>query len=238
MPNKELVFKSFEQCAETFNKSDFLYNEFADRLINRLKFCKIRPERILILGSRTGYLTNILNDIYQDCEIVNFEISKNMLSKGYAPNSVCGDYCSLPFKNAIFDIVVSNISLEWGNNIQDLLSECQRVLSNEGLLIASASIKQDFSLTADVLLGPRELDIESIQSSLIQDNWYATVLERELLSVEYSSQGKLLNDLRNMGYQFSESSVDSRVMNKPTILNLETLYIHAINKVSKNFKYI
>lgn len=59
--------------------------------------------------------------------------------KSHANNAylICGDAESLPLKYKKFDIIFSNMTLHWLNNIDDFLNKCSNALKDDGIIILS-----------------------------------------------------------------------------------------------------
>ena len=98
-----------------------------------------KPEEILDIGSGTGYCANKLSTQFSTSEITSLDIAFDMLS--FAKKSIlqkggecqrqqwlCGDAEELPFSDNSFDLVVSNLAIQWCENPQQVFKELFRVM--------------------------------------------------------------------------------------------------------------
>ncbi len=101
--------------------------------------------RILEVGCGNGELwTENLSKLPQHVEIVLSDISEGMLRdaartlQGDARFSYqCFDASQIPFEAESFDLIIANHMLFYCEDIQQVLSECQRVLKKKGIFAAS-----------------------------------------------------------------------------------------------------
>lgn len=96
-------------------------------------------ERVLDIGCGTGIYTYWLWE--QDLKATGIDISKKMLKKAEGkrkeagPTFVLGDIHNLSFSEATFDLVVSNITLEFVENPEKVVNEALRVLKPGGRFV-------------------------------------------------------------------------------------------------------
>ena len=55
--NKQKKIKDFNRAANVYDKNAVMQHQIAEDLIDRLRFIKIKPKKILDLGSGTGFTT-------------------------------------------------------------------------------------------------------------------------------------------------------------------------------------
>ena len=61
--------------------------QIAEDLIDRLRFIKIKPKKILDIGSGTGATSKKLIDLYPDADIYEIDIAIEMLKKSKSNNT-------------------------------------------------------------------------------------------------------------------------------------------------------
>ncbi len=141
--DKSLARRAFERAAATYDAAAALQNEVGSRLVERLDFIRMQPRRILDLGAGTGVFTRVLGRRYRRADVTALDIAPAMLQQARArggwwrraPRCVCGDAEALPFADASFDFIFSNLMLQWCVDLPAALRELRRVLAPGGLLM-------------------------------------------------------------------------------------------------------
>ncbi len=95
--------------------------------------------KILDLGSGTGLLSKFLNQ-----KLISVDISKKMLRRSNSKN-VQGDMSELPFKENVFDIVLSFSALMNSPNPKKTINEVNRILKPEGIFVVTYLKSFDFT---------------------------------------------------------------------------------------------
>ena len=70
LPAKRAVRQSFGASASTYDEHAFLQREIGERLFERLQYIKLVPQRVLDIGSGTGYATQRLRERYAEAELI------------------------------------------------------------------------------------------------------------------------------------------------------------------------
>lgn len=133
----------FDNSAKTYD--DWCETEigaFVDQIEKGLMKEVAQPqkgEKALDLGCGTGIYSYWLYDL--GLEVIGIDISKNMLDvakkKKHANKIkfVHGDIRNLPFADETFELVISNIVLEFTQNPQEIVKEAFRVVKKGGRLV-------------------------------------------------------------------------------------------------------
>ena len=139
--NKNLIRQRFNRNLASYNDNAKIQKFMAEKLLSYLKF-DYNIENILEIGCGTGLLTQkinnkisfkkyIANDIAENCEIYIKNINSNIQ---FLP----GDIEDL-IKNikAPLDLIISNASLQWIENLPDFIEQLVDMLSPNGTLLIS-----------------------------------------------------------------------------------------------------
>lgn len=153
------IKNSFNKAAHNYDTNAVLQNEVGQRLIDRLDFFTLNPGIILDLGMGTGLTTKKLAQKYADSQIIGLDIAENMLQVAKSNNLATStnttllqsDINNLPFANNSVDLIFSNFTLQWCENITNLFNECYRILKVDGLLFFP-SLGQTLSMNLEHLL--------------------------------------------------------------------------------------
>ncbi|MBS0358971.1 MAG: methyltransferase domain-containing protein, partial [Proteobacteria bacterium] len=122
--NKQQIAKSFNHAALTYDASAVLQREIGKRSIERLDLVKIQPEMILDLGTFTFYFSNQLKKQSLKSQVIDFDIAEKMLQHAkhkspwwHKPKYICGDAERLPFQAQSFDLIFSNLYMQWCDDL-------------------------------------------------------------------------------------------------------------------------
>jgi malonyl-CoA O-methyltransferase len=213
IPIKTLARRSFESDAAAYDQAAALQQEVGQRLLQRLDLVKIQPDRILDLGSGTGQSIPDLLARYKKAQVVALDIALPMLWRARKrgrwlrkPRCVCADAECLPFADSSFDLVFSNLMLQWCVELEVVFTELQRVLRPGGLLLFT-------SFGPDTL---RELrgswqqvdgyshvnafaDMHDVGDALLRTRFADPVMDVERLTVTYADVWKLMRELKQIG---------------------------------------
>ena len=213
LPEKRPARRSFEQAAQSYDAAAVLQQEVAQRLLERLDLMKLEPARVLDLGCGTGYCIPELMSRYKRADIVALDIARPMLEQArrrgrwlHRPRCVCGDAERLPFEDESFDLVFSNLMLQWCVDLDAAFAELQRVLRPGGLLLFT-------SFGPDTLKELRDswaqvdgdthvnafLDMHDVGDALVKTRFADPVMDVERITVTYPDVWKLMRELKQIG---------------------------------------
>jgi len=203
-----------DRAAARFESYAFLFDEIGERLLDRLSDIRRPFRRALEIGARDGRLRDRLT--LADELYVRTDLSKRMakaaLARNPGPLTVVADEEMLPFADNAFDLVVTNLSLHWVNDLPGALAQIRRVLRPDGLLLATlfggetlTELRQSL-LAADVAISdgasPRVspfCDVRDAAHLLSRAGFALPVADVDRLNVTYPDVLALMRDLRGMG---------------------------------------
>ena len=116
-----------------------------DALLDRLDGIRIRPRRILDLGSGTGATARGLARRFRAADVVSVDPVCALLqeARSRAPRwfsrhlHVSGEAERLPLSSHSMDLILSNAAMAWFDPIDQALAECLRTLRPGGLMLLS-----------------------------------------------------------------------------------------------------
>ena len=211
--DKRLARRAFEKAARTYDEAAVLQNEIGDRLMERLDYIRLQPQRILDLGSGTGVFTRALMKRYRTASVVALDIAQPMLQcvrqrAGWLrrPGCVCGDSEVLPFADDSFDFIFSNLMLQWCTDLEATFIELRRVLSPGGLLMFTTfgpDTLMELRASWEAVDGYSHvnsfIDLHDVGDSLLHTKWAEPVMDSERITVTYRELRGLMQDLKHIG---------------------------------------
>ena len=129
-----------------------------------------------------------------------------------APLTVAADLEALPFRDGVFDLVVSALALQFVNDLPGALTQIRRALKADGLFLAAliggtslTELREAFALAEAEVEGgasPRVapfVDVRELGALLQRAGFALPVTDIDRLTVRYASPLALMHDLRRMG---------------------------------------
>ncbi len=210
---KQRIARSFSQAATSYDSHASLQRNVADKLLKQLKQ-DVSVQRVLDLGSGTGYCTNKLHSLYPNAEIVNLDIAEAMLvfasnrhkGSNFKEKSICADAEALPFIDNTFDIIISSLSIQWCQNYSALFSELKRVLKSRGEFYISTfgpetlqEVTQAWQ-KVDSFVHVNRFSTDSFLVEKIHNKAFSEVqIEIDPILTYYQSFEKLARELKSIG---------------------------------------
>jgi len=190
---------------------DFLHAEIAERLLDRLDLVNREFADALDLGARDGGLARSLARRPGIVRIVAAEPAAEFVARMAGPR-VAADPELVPFRDASFDLVVSNLALHWTADLPGALVQLRRILKPDGLLLAAMLGGQTLVELRTALLeaelaeeggvSPRvspSIELGDAAALLQRAGFALPVADSETITVTYPDVLALMRDLRGMG---------------------------------------
>ena len=213
--DRKLVQRHRERAAPGFAGSDFLIRESAVRLADRLLDVTRAFPLALDLGCHAGALGEELKSSPKIGALFQSDLSAAMGKTAHAANNrptICADEELLPFGPQSLDLVLSNLSLHWVNDLPGALAQIRLALKPDGLLLATLFGTETLKELRNVLIdaeveiaggaAPRVspfTDVRDAGNLLTRAGFSLPVVDTETITVTYSDMFKLMADLRAMG---------------------------------------
>lgn len=214
------VRRNFARAAQSYDAVAVLQREIGGRMLERLDYMKIAPERVLDLGCGTGASLTALSERYPKSHVLGADLSEAMLHAGRGQRSrlrwllpflrggksslVLADALALPFKAGTTGMIWSNLLLHWLDDPLPAFREMHRVLDVGGLLMFSTfgpdTLKELRSCFADGYVHTQRFaDMHDYGDMLLECGFADPVMDVEVLTLTYSCLEDLFRDLRQSG---------------------------------------
>lgn len=206
------IRRGFSAAAAGYDAVAVLQREVQARLLERLDLVDFAPASILDAGAGTGHGTGALRERYRGARIVALDVAEPMLAQipisrwRRGPARVCGDIEAMPFADARFDLVVSNLALQWLTDLDGGFRELHRVMADRSLLVFSTfgpdTLKELRAAFAEVDSRThvhRFIDMHDLGDALVRAGFAEPVMDVEHLTLTYTDIGGLFRDLKGLG---------------------------------------
>lgn len=218
------------------NTVGFLHDEIGERLRDRLDLVNREFPDVLDLGARDGTLARLLAQRPGTQRVVMAEPAIRSLATA-GGERVVADPELVPFRDASFDLVVSNLVLHWSADLPGALVQLRRVLRPDGLLLA-AMLGGQTLVELRTALFEAELEEEggvsprvspSVElgdtAALLQRAGYALpVADSETITASYPDALALMRDLRLMGETNALSARRRSFLRRTTLARAALIY--------------
>ncbi len=222
LPAKRAVRQSFGASAVRYDEHAFLQREIGDRLFERLQYVKLAPQRVLDIGSGTGYATQKLREQYRDAMLIALDIApdmlrvardksagtsllKRMLGRRHDREYVCSDAEALPLAGESIDLALSNLAMQW-TDPEQVAKEVHRVLKPQGLFMFTTfgpdtlkELRAAFRAMDDAPHVNTFPDMHDIGDILVHSGFADPVMDQEIVTLTYEQLKPLLRELKGIG---------------------------------------
>ncbi len=194
---KKQIEDSFGKKAKSYNRHAFLQKESAKKLCGFLP--DHQPVNILEIGCGTGFLTQELKAKYPTAHILAIDISKEMVAS--CRQKFTG-YQNMDFEVADgecfntdtkFDLIVSNLSVQWFENPVTGLQDLCALLQKNGALFFTTIGKDGFQEWKNILSNL------NLSSGIIGSPEYHGVFAEEKKTIAYKNTLDFLRSFKKIG---------------------------------------
>lgn len=212
--DKRRVAATFAAAAERYEQHDAVQREVANRVLEQLDYIKLAPARVLDLGSGTGRCARALATRYRHAAVHQCDIAPPMLALARSrerrwlsrQHFTCADLEALPFREGAFELVFSNLALQWASDLGRAFAECRRVLAPGGVILFTTlgpdTLRELRAAWASVSNAPRVNrfpDMHEVGDALIAHGFADPVMSTEYITVEYADALAVMRDLKGLG---------------------------------------
>ena len=223
------VRRAFARAAATYDAAAVLQREIGSRMASRLDYLKVAPRMILDAGCGTGEAVGELAVRYAGARVVALDVALPMVEAarerarrarslfrrllpealsgaGNAPLFVCGDVNMLPLPGVAFDLVWSNLALQWVNDLPRVFAEMRRVMKVGGLFTFTTfgpdtlkEIRGAFARVDGHTHTNRFTDMHDIGDMLVAAGFADPVMDMEQMTLTYADASALMRELKHLG---------------------------------------
>jgi len=212
--DKRRVAAAFSAAAPGYDARAVLQATVGERLLERLDLMRIEPLRILDAGAGTGPAARALERRYRRARVVALDLAAGMLAEArrgrrrFASRQsfVCADVEALPLGPQSIDLLFSNLTLQWCNDLDAAFTEFRRVLRPGGLLLFSSfgpdTLRELRAAWRSIDARPHVgefIDMHDVGDALVRAGFSGPVLDVEHFTLTYADLRAVLDDIRAIG---------------------------------------
>ena len=215
--NRDLLRQNKARASKAFSQASFLHHEIANRIAENVELLNRQFTNVLEIGAMDNYLRGLMSSD-------NYEF--------------CADEEKPSLKPESFDLILSNLTFHYINQIPQFLIQIRDALKPGGVFIASFFGEENLSQLAHVLyeteneiyagVSPRmppTIDVKTAANLIAKAGFHNPISDFEKIEVNYADPLNLLKDLKMMG----QGNIMSKRSRKFFTKNF-------LNKISQNYR--
>lgn len=225
-----------DRAAGRLVEHDFLFQEVAGRVSDRLSDMARRFPVALDLGCHGGELSKAVRMHGGVETLVCCDLSPRMAAKA-GGLTLAADEEALPFAPQSFDLVVSNLSLHWVNDLPGALLQIRHALKQDGLFVGAMlggetlwELRQclmEAEMEDSGGVSPRVspfADLRDLGTLLQRAGFSLPVVDSDSIAVTYGDVMRLFADLRGMGEGNAVTARRRNFTRRATLFRAMALY--------------
>ncbi len=215
--DKKQVKAAFNRSAASYDKVAVLQKEVNRRMAERLDFILQKPANIVDLGTGTGLGLRGLQKRFPKAHIIALDIAFNMLKETRKQQTwlqrwqkkstwLCADAEHIPLATQSQDLIFSNLTLQWCQNLEASFNDIHRCLKPGGLLMFSSfgpdtlkELRQAWKQADDYNHVNAFIDMHDVGDVLMRTGFSDPVMDVEHLTLTYPDVMQLMRELKMLG---------------------------------------
>lgn len=207
------VARAFGDASSRYDGASQLQSQVREELLSRVDALREAPSAILDLGCGTGAAAEALKKRFSRARVVAADIAPGMVQAARRRSRfwrsfecVEADAHRLPMADASFDVVFTNLMLQWADPLDDALAQIGRVLRPGGLLLASSfgpetlqELRWAWAQADDAVHVNRFVDMLDFGAALQRAGFSEPVLDVDRHVRHYPDVDRLMAGLKAIG---------------------------------------
>lgn len=235
MNDKNLIKKRFEKGIKTYQQNAIIQKRMADKLIMLIKqYINLdKFDNIFEIGCGSGILTKVakrsfiyknyfLNDITDVSELYPSD------------NFILGDIeqINLSKKEYIFDLIISNATFQWINDLNNLFKNLYMNLEKEGYFCFTTFGKENFiELKRVANISLKYYSLENLSYILSSNNFEILHIEEDMNKLFFENPYQVLKHIKNTGV----NSIKKAIWTKNKLNNFINTYQEFYTDISLTY---
>ncbi|MCM0612727.1 malonyl-ACP O-methyltransferase BioC [Marinobacter sediminum] len=216
---KSIIAKQFGNASKTYEGASRLQRQMGRAMLEALEADSDgEPLRILDLGCGTGWFTRRLSQAWPAGQVTGVDLSPGMIRQagendGAMIEWVIADAEALPLHDRSFDLVFSNLMIQWCSDPRPVLAECKRLLRPGGRLMLSTlldgtlrELKQAWAIADPGQEHVNRFESEAALREQVAAELPGASLAIQTITLPYASPMALAAELRQLGAGFKNET--------------------------------
>lgn len=219
--NKELLKQRFRRRIHSYNENAKIQRQMAAKIVNFLS--EVSFDSVLELGCGTGFLTEMVVDkinfehytaidIVSECEPIIKKINPKI---DFVANDI--EYY-MKNTNKKFDLIISNASLQWVENFEELVKSAISKLNSHGIFLFSTFGTENFREIYHVLGKTLKYFSTSELRKCLSE--YNPIIEEEIRIMAFKTPIDVLKHIQSTGV----NAIISEAWTKKDLADFERVF--------------
>jgi SAM-dependent methyltransferase len=237
--DRRRVARHRDRAAAGLDAHGFLFETIGERLADRLDDVRRRFPLALDLGCHDGTLGRLIGRRGGIETLIQCDLSPAMARRAAATGwpTIAADEEALPFAEPSFDLVFSNLSLHWVNDLPGALLQIRRTLRPDGLFLAALlgggtlhqlrAVLLEAELAEEAGVSPRLspfVDVRDAGNLLVRAGFALPVADTDSITLTYPDVLALMRALHDAGESNAVLARRRMPTRRATLLRAAALY--------------
>ena len=239
MFDKLKIKSNFNKAHKTYNQAAILQKMVAKKLVTLAQKDFVSADKILDLGSGTGFIADAVLFNFKNPKIFQLDIANQMLiNNPFDTPKIVADIEALPFRENIFDLALSSLSFQWLNDLKNSISQILKILTSNGSfyfsIIADGSL-QELKKTqkqCNTNLSINQFNSVTELKQILSDLKVNYQIKSETIVLEYQNFYALLKSIKSIGASYSKNKT---YLSRKQFGDMNSFYLNNFNLDNKVF---
>lgn len=234
--DKNKVRQSFSSAVKTYDGLATLQRKVGLELLNNGVLNQFCADNIILdVGCGTGFFTQKIESKIIPTQIIALDIALSMVqatkTKLKKIDAICADAEYLPLLDDSVDKVVSNLALQWCENLDDVFNGFKKVLKQDGRLFFSTfgpatlqELKQSWAEVDDYTHVNDFYSVDQLNIFLQQAGFNDIKIETKSYQSTYPAVMDLMKELKGIGAHNILSGRNRKMTSKTKMQNMLNAY--------------
>ncbi len=236
--DRQRIARTFGQAAADYEQHAWLQREVRARLYERLEHFSLQPRVIVDLGCGSGHGSAELKRRYPKAIVIGLDLAAGMCAQTRKQSrwrrpvfSLQAHAMQLPLASRSVDLLISNLTLQWLDDLPGFFRVVRRVLKPGGLLLFSSfgpdtlqELRQAWASIGEQTRVSEFVDQHIVGDWLVAAGFRDPVMDCDRITATYSEVGTLLQDLKSIGASNARSDRPKQLTTRNKLLAMQQAY--------------